>query len=699
MLQKKIRVGAMLLLAAVLFCGLSTAAFAASYELTRIDLYDYYDDSDRVRISSDDIESSMEQTVEWRRVRINAIASKGEIKISGSDVSQNSDDEYYVALDEGDTTRVTISIYNSSDERQARYYLDLTRGSTGLQKVVFTGDDYDKTITSPKADNELLIPMSESELRLKVYPEDDDYTVECNGSTSSKNTWDITIPRNKSVTVEIVLLNDNDKEVGSWEFEITRSTKAESSSSKLDLLDNLRVKGDDGEYYDLFPKFNDETTEYYVCFPSSVRDAVIIPTLGDDADSVKVNNKTVTSGAESRSLDVTTSGSAYTVRVTDDDDDTHDYTVTLIRSSITSGNSATIEKLKVKRGSSKSNLEEIDLDPDFSEYTYSYDLAAGGDSAYFSFRAQMSDSDGMLLMAYDDTVVELENSTYSSAMELEGDTEATIRVYSPSFKAYRDYKLNIEGTPLDDNAYLEDLLLYVDGVKVSISPEFDNKTYAYTATVGKDADVFKLKPKAEENTSTITVMGDEVDSGDFSDEYTIGTSFTNVPIVVTAEDGTNNTYRLTITRSATASSTNTDNKTDNTNNNTNSANKIELNTDLRVVLRVGSLTYLANGETKTLAAAPYITSSRTQVPLRVIAEALGAGVNYNATAKQITINLGTERLYMDIGKTIKDFDVAPEVKANTTFVPVRYVTEKMGLKCTYNNGSKEVVITMPTDDE
>lgn len=698
MLQKKMKVWAMVLLVAGLFCGLSTAAFAASYELTRIDLYDYYDSSDRVRISSDDIESTMEQTVEWKRVRIVPYYSKGEIKVTGNDVDTDSEDNYYVTIDEGDTTRVVISIYNNSGSREARYYLDITRGGTGLEKVVFTGDDYDKTITNIKAENELLIPMSESELRLKVYPQSDDYTVECNGSTSSKNAWDIDIPKNKSVTVEIVLLNDNDKEVATYEFEITRSTKAENSSSKLELLDKLRVKGSNDEYYDLFPAFNNETTEYYVCFPSSVKSAVIIPTLGDDAESVKVNNKTVASGNESRDLDVTTSGSSYTVRVTDDNDDTHDYTVTLIRTSISSGSSASLERLKVKRGTSKSNLEEIDLDPDFEQYTYRYDLAAGGDSAYFSFRPQLNDSDGMALLAYGDTVVQLEDSTYSTAIQMEGDETATIRVYSPNFANYRDYVFDIEGTPLDDNAYLEDLTLYVDGVKVSVSPEFDGRTYAYTATVSKDADVFKVKAESEEDTATITVMGDEVESNKVTDEYSIGTSFTNVPIVVTAEDGTSNTYRLTITRSATVTTPGTDNKTDNNTNNS-TGNKIELNKDLRVVLRVGSMTYLANGESKTLAAAPYITSSRTQVPLRVIAEALGAGVNYNATAKQITINLGTERLYMDIGRTIKDFDVAPEVKANTTFVPVRYVTEKMGLKCTYNNGSKEVVITMPGDDD
>lgn len=678
--KKKVKVLAALLLTMTLFLGLSAVASAATYELDRIDLYDYYDSSDRVRISEDDIETYMEENVQWRRVLIVPRAVSGEVRVTGENVGINSDDEYYVALDEGETTRVTIGIYNSSGERQKRYYLDLTRGGVGIEKVVFTGDDFSKTIDSLAATNKLAVPTTESSLRLKVYLENSDYTVECNDSGSSNNAWNISVPKTGSVSVYLNLYDDDGREAGEYKFEISRSSSA--NSSNLDLIDKLKVKADDKEY-ELFPKFDDDTTEYYVCFPSTVKSAVIVPTLGDDAKSVKVNNKTVSSGNESGDLSVSTGGSSYTMRVTDDDGDTHDYTITLIRAQVSSGNAASLERLRIKRGSSKteSSMTEIDTEPVFDKYTYDYSLIAGGDSAYFCFRPQLADSDGITLISYGDTVALLEDDEYSSAIKLEADDEVAVRVYSPSFKYYKDYTFEVEGRKLSSDAYLESLALYVDGVKVSISPTFKEKTYTYTAEVSANASVFTVTPTAVDSNSTITVMGDTVKSGKASDEYSVGASFTNVPIVVTAEDGSTNTYRLTLNRSTTT-----------TNNNNN--NNITLNKDLKVVLRIGSKTYLVNGESKTLAAAPYITSDRTQVPLRVIAEALGAGVNYNPTAKQITINMGDERLYMDIGKTIKDFDVAPEVKANTTFVPIRYVTEKLGCKCTYNSASKEVVVTV-----
>ena len=86
------------------------------------------------------------------------------------------------------------------------------------------------------------------------------------------------------------------------------------------------------------------------------------------------------------------------------------------------------------------------------------------------------------------------------------------------------------------------------------------------------------------------------------------------------------------------------------------------------------------------------------MPLRAIAESLGASVFYDSATKQITISKGDERLYMTVGKVISGFGVAPEVKANTTFVPIRYVSEQLHCVCTYNNASQEVVITYNMDD-
>ncbi len=680
MFKRKSGILILLVLACTLFLSLASVAAAATYDLDRIDLYDYYDSSNRIRIYEDDLEQNMEKTVDWRRIKIIPRVIDGSYTITG-EVSQNSDDEYYVTLDEGDTIRVTINVYDNKDERRKRYYLDLTRGMEGIESVLFTADDFEKEFESLSATNKLAVPKDVDKVKMKVYLTDSDYEVECNDSGSSNNTWNISVPKSGTVSVYLNVYNDDGDEVAEYKFEISRSSSA--SSSAQELLDDLTVKNG-SKSYELFPEFDEDIHEYYICVPSDIKSVTLTPDYGDDCETVKINGKTVRDGNESSELSSSTGGSSYTMKITDDDGDSESYTITVIRASVSSGSGAELDNLRIKRGSSskESSMSEIDSEPSFDEYKTNYKLIAGGDTAYFSFRPSLEDSDGVALLAYDDKVLMLENDSYCTPVKLESDEVATLRSYSPNFKSYKDYKFEITGRKLDDTDTLESMELYVDGVKMNLSPTFDSKTYTYKASVGTKADVYTITPKADDASATITVNGDTVKSGRTSSEYSLADSFTNVVVTVTAENGDSNTYRLTIDRSGSTTSTNPQD-----------------GDPVKVILRIGSTSYIVNGQTKQISSAPYINSSRTQVPLRVIAESLGASVYYNPTAKQITISKGNERMYMDIGKVIKDFDVAPEIKANTTFVPIRYVSEKLQCKCKYNNASKEVIITYNMDDD
>ncbi len=678
MFKRKSGVLILLVLVCTLFLSLASVAAAATYDLDRIDLYDYYDSSNRVRITEDDLERNMEKTVEWRRIKIVPRVIDGSYTVTG-EVKRDGNDDYYVALDEGDTIRVTINVYDNKDERRERYYLDLTRGMEGIESVLFTADDFEKEFESLSAKNKLAVPMDVSKVKMKVYLTDSDYEVECNDSGSSNNTWNISVPKNDTVSVYLNVYNEDGDEVAEYKYEIERSNSANSSSK--DLLDELKVKSG-SKSYELFPEFDEDIHEYFICVPSDVKNVTLTPEYGDDCETVKINGRTVRDGSESDNLSSSTGGSSYTMKITDDDDDTEEYSITVIRASVSSGSGAELDKLRIKRGSSskESSMTEIDSEPSFDEYTTDYKLIAGGDSAYFSFRPSLDDSDGIALLAYDDKVIMLENDSYCTPVKLESDETATLRSYSPNFKSYKDYEFEVAGRKLDDTDTLDDMELYVDGVKVKISPSFDSKTYTYKASVGTNADVYTITPKADDDSATITVNGDTVKSGRTSPEYSLADSFTNVVVTVRAENGDSNTYRLTIDRSG-------------------STTNPQDGAPVKVILRIGSTSYIVNGQTKQISSAPYINSSRTQVPLRVIAESLGANVYYNPAAKQITISKGNERLYMDIGKIIKDFDVAPEIKANTTFVPIRYVSEKLQCKCKYNNASKEVIITYNMDDD
>ncbi|MDR1589224.1 MAG: phosphate ABC transporter substrate-binding protein PstS family protein [Oscillospiraceae bacterium] len=60
-----------------------------------------------------------------------------------------------------------------------------------------------------------------------------------------------------------------------------------------------------------------------------------------------------------------------------------------------------------------------------------------------------------------------------------------------------------------------------------------------------------------------------------------------------------------------------------------------------VVFTIGSKSYTVNGASKTLDVPPEISNGRTLVPIRALAESIGADVNYDAAANKATVNYFT----------------------------------------------------------
>lgn len=102
--------------------------------------------------------------------------------------------------------------------------------------------------------------------------------------------------------------------------------------------------------------------------------------------------------------------------------------------------------------------------------------------------------------------------------------------------------------------------------------------------------------------------------------------------------------------------------------------------------------------------APYIQQDRTMVPLRVISENLGKKVLWDSANRsvQISDDYGSV-LYLTIDKKeINDFgggkgkriilDVAPNIKDDRTFVPLRAIAEAFGENVDWDNDKRVVVI-------
>jgi len=98
---------------------------------------------------------------------------------------------------------------------------------------------------------------------------------------------------------------------------------------------------------------------------------------------------------------------------------------------------------------------------------------------------------------------------------------------------------------------------------------------------------------------------------------------------------------------------------------------------------------------------PYIKNDKTMVPLRYIAEELGAKVSFDDITQVITIkDMNTElsltlndKVYYNDGLK-REMEVAPEVIDGRTFVSVRFVSEALGREVAWLEKDRIVVVTL-----
>jgi len=97
---------------------------------------------------------------------------------------------------------------------------------------------------------------------------------------------------------------------------------------------------------------------------------------------------------------------------------------------------------------------------------------------------------------------------------------------------------------------------------------------------------------------------------------------------------------------------------------------------------------------------PQIINGRTLVPLRGIFEKFGAQVNWESSSQTIKANKENTMVELKIGKTTalingveKKLDVPAQIISGRTLVPLRFISESMGLKVNWDNAKQTVEIS------
>ena len=122
--------------------------------------------------------------------------------------------------------------------------------------------------------------------------------------------------------------------------------------------------------------------------------------------------------------------------------------------------------------------------------------------------------------------------------------------------------------------------------------------------------------------------------------------------------------------------------------------------DPRIVMTVGSIDVSVFGMATYADVPPVIVNNRTMLPARFAAEALGGVVTWNAEARKVTIISGETgiELYIDSTAAYIDgrevtLDSAPFIKDDRTYLPVRFIAEALGAKVDWVPESGKIVLT------
>jgi hypothetical protein len=121
--------------------------------------------------------------------------------------------------------------------------------------------------------------------------------------------------------------------------------------------------------------------------------------------------------------------------------------------------------------------------------------------------------------------------------------------------------------------------------------------------------------------------------------------------------------------------------------------------DLEIRFQIGSDVYWVDGEAKQADAVPFIKDDRSYVPVRFLAESIGATVDWSEAEQKVTLTFRSGPMELYIGRRAlrfggrdADIPVAPIIVGDRTYLPARFVAEAAGYTVDWIDESQSVVV-------
>jgi hypothetical protein len=296
----------------------------------------------------------------------------------GYDLITGSSGTASVAIDtDGDVVYVTVI---GADDSEKTYMLDVeyegdeVSDDATLDDAVFTYGSSDKevklspTFKSSKTSYTGSVSSSTDEVNFEFDPADANAEVKVylNGDLEDTFTGaddiDLDLKKGKNTIKAKVTASDDDA-TKTYTFTITRG---EATS---DYLSGLSIKDSSGSTISYSPSFSSSTTSYSATVANSVTRVALKALLVDDESTLKIDGSTVDDNTWSSYINLSVGTNIIYVKVTDEDNSTRTYQVTITRNSDIVTTSKT---LKLWLNSSTAYVDSAMVILDAAPFLYKY---------------------------------------------------------------------------------------------------------------------------------------------------------------------------------------------------------------------------------------------------------------------------------------------------------------------------------------
>jgi len=114
---------------------------------------------------------------------------------------------------------------------------------------------------------------------------------------------------------------------------------------------------------------------------------------------------------------------------------------------------------------------------------------------------------------------------------------------------------------------------------------------------------------------------------------------------------------------------------------------------------VSNTTAVVNGKNKKIEVAPLVKDNVTYVPVKVILDEFGGSARWESSIKKVMVLRADRMMELWVGQ--KDYiangkrntsEVSPIIYKNRTYVPLRLVSEQIGLKVEWDGKNKSITL-------